>query len=268
MSEAAGLSDVFVLRLMFRLYGLPDQFRASQMDPGAAPNSSAAFYEKKRLLSHFAARKIPVKIWRDGKQIDYSKYLVISALALDTHPGACRALEGSSCGIHERRPLSCRTVPLHYSRIEGSAEADFEAFVGTPGYRCDTSQTAPMILSKGRIVEPQIIKARSDALALADRDRKWSEAIAREVMRGPAGGGRLARIDEIEASAQHGALTVSMRAGWKIAFDQGLMNFEEFDRLIAAQVTLIEQELCDVTLPPDCRETLREMRDEYRLERS
>jgi Fe-S-cluster containining protein len=171
LSEAAALADIFVFRLLFRLYWLPQQARDYVSLQQTERNATAIFYEKKRLLSSFAARKCPARLRRGDKQVDYTKYLMISALALDTSPGACGALMGTRCSIHHRRPLSCRSVPFHYSRVEALAESDLDAFVETTGYRCDTSRTAPVVVDSGRIVASEFAAARSETLAAAQRNR-------------------------------------------------------------------------------------------------
>ena len=93
LSEAAALADVFVFRLMFRLYWLPRSLR----DHGERGEPAAIFYQKKRLLSAFAAHKSSVRLRRNGRAVEHVKYLMISALALDTRPGACSALDGNRC---------------------------------------------------------------------------------------------------------------------------------------------------------------------------
>jgi Fe-S-cluster containining protein len=263
LSEAAALLDVFVFRLMFRLYWLPSQAKDYLEWGNRKQRSSSVFFEKKRLLNAFSARRYQAKGLRDGKRVAFTKYLVISALALDTVDGECGALGGNKCSIHERRPLSCRSVPLHYSRAEANAAADLEAFVGTKGYRCDTSDAAPVILEDGRIVDPMIVAARSRAIEVAGRDRPWSEAIARR-MGGPVSPAlSLPSLEEIEANAGLGALTVSMRAAWMIAADAGLITAGECDRRIGLQLQTIRSELASGRCSTDAIETLREMEKEY-----
>ena len=143
LSEAAALADVFVFMLMFRLYSLPRALSEPSKTAQAQAASSSLFYETKRLLAAHAAHSYPVKVRRGDKTVEQINYLMISALSLDTSPGACRALEANQCRIHARRPIGCRSVPLHYSRAEASAEADLQSFVATPGYGCDTSDEAP-----------------------------------------------------------------------------------------------------------------------------
>ncbi len=270
MSEAAALADVFVFRLMFRLYEVPRTL-AGYLASSAAPGGSGAgpragsgeeYYQSKRLLAAFAARKYATKRRQSGKTVDYTRYLTISALTLDAGTGACAALAEGLCTIYARRPLACRTVPFHYSRPEAAAERDFEAFVGTPGFGCDTGAAAPVVLEAGRIVDAEARRARSDALELAGRGRRWEEAILRRLK---AGGGddALPSLREIEADAPFGATTVSMRVAWQVAAEAGLIGADTLRSLIAAQAAVIDRALAS-RCSPDTRETLGEMRAEYR----
>lgn len=263
LSEAAALLDVFVFRLMFRLYWLPQQVRDYLQGTERQPNSSSVFFEKKRLLSAFCARKYPAKGRRDGKPVAYTKYLLISALALDTIDGECSALSDNKCSIHDRRPLSCRSVPLHYSRAEANAEQDLEAFVRTSGYQCDTSGRAPVILEGGRIVDPQINAARSAAIALAARDHPWSEAIVRRMGSSVSPGLSLPSLAEVEASASLGAVTMSMRAAWQVAADIAFVTPEECNAFVALQLQTVRRELGSGRCAGHSIETLTQMEQEY-----
>ncbi|HEX8937106.1 MAG TPA: YkgJ family cysteine cluster protein [Sphingomicrobium sp.] len=263
LSEAAALADSFVFRLMFRLYwfprGLADYLELNR----ASENAAALFYQKKRLLSAFAAREYPAQLSRRGRAVEHKKYLMISALALDTRHRACSALNGSSCGIYERRPLACRSVPFHYSRADASAESDLKAFVQTPGYACDTSEEAGLVLDKGRLVDPETRRVRAEAMALAQLDRGWSKAIARRMDGGGPEDPLVPSLEEIELNSAFGATTISMRAAWQIALQMGLMHDQEFNELIEAQLTTIDRELAAGNCSQEARETLVEMRAEY-----
>lgn len=253
LSETAALADVFVFRLMFRLYQLP-----------AAPEaggSAELFYQKKRLLAAHAARKYPMKLMRSGKAVAGTNYLMISALAVDTSPGACAALESGRCGIHQRRPLGCRTVPFHYSRVDGLAASDFDAFVATPGYRCETGEAAPLVLQDSRIVNTEMLQARADALAVAERDRSWKDAIVRCMKRG---GDSLPQLRDVEANARFAAMTTSMCIAWQIAVDAGLLGAEGFRAIAEKQLATIERVLETGGRASPEAETLVEMAREYR----
>jgi Fe-S-cluster containining protein len=264
LSEAAALADVFVFRLMFRLYALPRTLAGYRASRSEGAESAEAFHESKRLTAAFAARRRFAKRRQGARAVDYAEYLVISALTLDTGAGACTALSGGRCGIYERRPLACRTLPFHYSRPEASAESALETFVGTPGYRCDTTARAPVVLEAGRIVDPRSRQARRDALELCGQDRGWQQAILRRLK---SGGGSLPSLREIEANAAFGATTVSMRIAWEIAAEAGVIGADQCRTLIAAQAAVIDRELEAASCTPSARETLHEMRAEYRQRR-
>jgi len=265
LSEAAALADVFVFRLMFRLYHLPRSLSGYLDSPEAAVDSAGMFYESKRLLGAFAARQYSSRRRNCGKPVDYTTYLTISALTLDTGAGACTALSGGRCGIYERRPLACRTLPFHYSRPEAAAESDLAAFVATPGYRCDISAAAPLAVEAGRIVDERSRLARGDALELAVDDRRWKDAILRRLKAG-ADDEALPSLRDIEANALFGATTTSMRVAWRIAAEAGLISAESCGGLIAAQAAVIDRQLASPLCPPDARETLGQMRVEYRAQ--
>ena len=265
LAEAAALADIFVFRLMFRLYWLPNHLKDFLAVGEHRPNESALFYGRKRLLGAFAARSWPVKVQRDGKPVEYTKYLSISALALDTSRGACSALRDTECGIHDRRPLSCRSVPFHYSRPEAAAEADLAAFVATPGYRCDASESANIVVKDDRIVCPEMNAARAQAIAVAKADGPWAKAIASRLRVGSAPHWGLPTLQEIEANAEFAATTTSMRIAWQIAADGGLITSKECDRLVELQLHTIDQALTGCSADADTRETLIEMKEEYRL---
>jgi Fe-S-cluster containining protein len=258
LSEAAALADVFVFRLMFRLYSLPRQFDRSGSD------RAELFYQKKRLLAAHAARAYPKKVMRDGKAVEHMHYLMISALALDTRSGACAALDGARCSIHARRPLACRTVPFHYSRTDALAERDFDAFVSSAAYVCNTGADAPVVLERGRIVDEDTLAARSQALAVAEADRPWKEAIVRRMKTGSVAGTSLPDLNDVEANAGLGALTASMRVGWQVGADAGLIGRDELARLVRLQLQTIERELTSGGCNANERGILAEMRMEYR----
>lgn len=256
LSEAAALADVFVFRLMFRLYTLPRAFERSRSD------IPEIFYQKKRLLSAHTARLSSRKSVRNGKPAELVDYLMISALALDTSPGACAALSSGRCSIYEHRPLTCRTVPLHYARPEGLAERDLDEFVSTPGYHCDVGEDAPVVLDSGSIIDAATREAHSQAMSCAENDRRWKDAIVRRMKgsRDPS----LPSLQEVESNAAFGAMTTSMRIGWEIAVEAGLMSGQECRTLIETQLATIERFLGKNGATRDSRQTLQEMESEYR----
>lgn len=257
LSEAAALADVFVFRLMFRVYSLPRSFDRSRTD------TPELFYQKKRLLSAHAARVSLKKQMREGKAVEVVDYLMISALALDTTPGSCAALQSSSCGIYERRPLTCQTVPFHYARAEGLAQRDFDEFVSTPGFRCNTGEEAPAVLERGKIVDQPTLEARGHAMSFVERDRGWKEAIVRKMKN--AGDPSLPTLQEVEANAAIGAMTTSMRVAWQVGAGAGIISESECRKLVETQLALLGREIENGRADSENRQTLREMQREYSL---
>lgn len=263
LAEAAALADVFVFRLMFRLYRVPRAI-ADQGRLLGKPLASKAFYERRRLLDACSVRTSTRRIKDASGAVEVIEALVLSALPLDLPAGACAARQGSSCGIYPRRPVSCRSVPLHYSTPESLAAEELADFVSRPGYRCATGPEAPPILAAGRIVAGEITQARAEALELYQADRPWAAAILARMKPGQPADPSLPTLREVEASAGRGALTTSMRIGWQIAHDAGLIAEAELRRLITQQLDLIERELVMVRHSPAEGETLSEMLAEYR----
>ena len=260
LGEAAGLADQFVFRLLFRLYRWPRN--VADYQPAGVPReqANAQFYETKRLLGAFAAHSYSAKDRHGDKVTEQLCFLTVSALTLDSGNGACTALSEGRCSIYERRPLACRSVPLHYSRGEAFAQQDLAAFLATPGYACDSGPLAPLLLQDGKIADPAVLAARSAALEQAEADRRWKGAIVKAMK---AGDPNLPSLREIEANAGRGAMTTSMRAGWQVAYTAGLIDAAALRALIEAQAAAIERQLAQPALAAPARQTLTEMRREY-----
>ena len=260
LGEAAGLADQFVFRLLFRLYRWPRNVADYQHTGVPREQANAQFYETKRLLGAFAAHSYSAKDRHGDKVTEQLCFLTVSALTLDSGNGACTALSEGRCSIYERRPLACRSVPLHYSRGAAFAQQDLDAFVIRPGYGCDSGPLAPLLLQDGKIADPAVLAARAGALGQAEADRRWKGAIVKAMK---AGDPNLPSLREIEANAGRGAMTTSMRAGWQIAHAAGLIDAAALRGLIEAQTAAIERQLDQPALAATARQTLTEMRGEY-----
>jgi Fe-S-cluster containining protein len=262
LSEAAGLADVFIFRLMFRIYRMPrhlSDYSKAENDPQMAK----AYFEKKQLLSQFAARKNSVTARNARKSVEYTQYLILSALPMDIPIGGCGALLNKHCSIYDRRPLSCRTVPFQYSRPEALAERDFDAFVARPSYHCETGSGAEIVLKNGKIVQSDFLRGRTSAIELAGMDCVWNNAILYRMKHNRGSSMALPKLKDIEANAPLGAMTTSMRVAWNIAADAGLLSDAEYQELVSNQLSIIERELNEARCMPDDRRLLAQMRTEY-----
>ena len=256
LGEAAALADVFVLQLLLRLYSLPRSL-GDYVSELPRDQASAEFYQTKRLLSAFAAASWNAKVQRGGQVVDYVQYLSLSVLPLDLGTGACTALNGTRCSIYARRPLSCRSVPLHYSRADAFAARDLDAFVVTPGYVCATGSDAPLVIADGQIADPAMRAARAAAVARAVADQPWTKAIVK-AMKAESHPG-LPSLREVEANAPYGALTTAMTLGWQIAADAGVMTPADYRAALAAQVAAIARASALPSLSADTRQSLAQL---------
>ena len=175
LSEATALAGTFVTSLLFKVHSLPLSDRSKWSSQWWQNRESRiplrpALDEAQRHLRQFAARRI-------DKTRDRQVFLDISAIVDDAGEGRCTALIDGLCSIYDARPLSCRTVPLHYSRAPSTLQAYLDRFSGTPGYRCDTTATAPVIVDGNKVLDRQIATARERAIVLARQDRRWKERL-------------------------------------------------------------------------------------------
>lgn len=257
LSEAAALADHFVFRLMFRAYDLP------ATPPAGSPIERVAFFERKRMLRAFSARSWPV---RHGQGA--TRYLVLSALALDGGKGACPALVENRCSIWAERPLTCRSVPLHYSIPDAALVARVDAFVATPGHACDTGPDAPLLIVDGRPADPAFAAPRAEAVELTEREARWKQAIVTQMRPGQSFSDSLPTREQIDQHASAHALTAPMAVGWQVAALAGLMDESSVADLVGRQLRCIDQELASQRWDAAERETLVEMRADYSRNRS
>jgi Fe-S-cluster containining protein len=264
ISEAEFFSDVFVFQLMFRLYRIPRTI-GDLKKSGAESMKSDVFGQQKKMLTHFSRRTTTFKFRGDGKSIDYVQFLLISALPLNVPDGKCAALKENKCSIYDRRPVSCRSVPIHYSRPSALAESDLANFVSRPGFQCNISIDADLLVQDGEILDPNIVKARGDAKEMAIAEQSWGEAIIRRMKHSGAARSEIPTLQQIEENASIGAMTTSMRIGWEIAAEAGLISQERLAELLTNQLDVIERFLVFPISNKDESIMLREMRQEYQM---
>lgn len=257
LGEAAALADVFVWQMLLRLYSLPRSI--ANFAAGGAPReqASAQFFESRKLLDTFAARTFHAKAMVDGKPQQRTFYLTISALAFDPVGAGCPALSGPTCSIHPRRPLTCRSVPLHYSRALAFAAEDLDRFTATPGYGCAIGADAPLVLVGGTVVDPQLAAARADAAAQSDRDAAWKAALVKAMKRGDP---RVPTLAKIEQNAARGALTAPMHGGWEIAAEAGLLEPGRLEHLKQQQHVALDRLLASPAITLAAAQIIAEQR--------
>lgn len=244
LSEATALAGTFITAMFFRVWSLPlhkSSKRAAEWwkSQGSALPAAEALEENRRHLRHFAARET----------IDRAKgrslHLTISALTIDREAGRCPALQGGLCGIYESRPLSCRTVPLHYAKPLSLLGSALDKFTRTPDYLCDVSPDAPIVLDAAGVTEASVQQARADALKAAEVDRCWKNEIVSlmdDAYAAPSAG--LPTYGDVLKNSDAGfGSSVSMLVAWRIARGAGLMTQQTFRDVCERQIRLLNEEL-------------------------
>jgi Fe-S-cluster containining protein len=256
LSEATALAGTFVTSLIFKAHSMPLSERSGRAAQWWREQESrvplrAALEEKRRHLALFSSRR------RSERRNDREVYLTISAIVDDYGNGKCPALRGRLCGIYDYRPLTCRTVPLHYSRQASVLQSYVDQFTTTPGYECNTT-TSPAILSGSRIVSAELRLHRDRAVALAKADRRWKEQIL-SFMDNSAKAARvgLPTYEAILNNTENGYATLlPMIVGWRVAEYCGLISPADLRGLCEKTVALIESEVARSPEPAELRELL------------
>lgn len=176
--------------------------------------------------------------------------------SVDTPLGPGPALIDTVCGIYERRPQTCRTVPLHYSRPTSTLVGYLDGFVATPGYACETTD-APEILRGSEILSVEAREGREAALRIAQSDRDWKDALVGLMQTGAsAKAAGLPTFEDVLSNSDRGyASMVPIHVAWRAAAEAGLMTGSTFEDLIRKQIALAERA---VASRPDRHEALAE----------
>ena len=74
----------------------------------------------------------------------------------------------------------------------------------------------------------------------------------------------LPSLDEVRANAAYGAMTTSMRIGWEIAADAGLINEASYRAVVAEQVATLSGELAPAAATPLTGKRFERWGGEYR----
>jgi hypothetical protein len=247
LSEATALVDTFITSLYIRIWNLPlakgsKRVTQAAQRQGNELTEQAALEEHRRQLGHFSARD---KIDRSRGR---SLHLTISARTVDREKGRCPALIDKRCGVYEKRPLSCRAVPLHFSQPDALLARSLDAFVRLPGYRCDTSVHAPVVFDGERVTDAPMQQARDDALKLAKSDLDWKKAIL-SLMDDP-GAASAAGLPTYEDVVRHSdsgfASSVPMLAAWRVAKNVGIIAPSVFEEICEKQIALLKLEIARV----------------------
>ncbi len=240
LSEATALAGTFITRVMFKVHSLPLHETGRRAALWRETQRSElpirqALVETREHHSRFSVRD----------EIDKGKgrslHLTISAVAVDVEPARCPALRGNICGIYDARPLTCRTVPLHYSRPSSFLAGDLDEFATKPGHDCNVSASAPVVLEGQTILDEALSKSRLAAYECQVFDYAWKrEIVAAMDDAETAAACGLPSHELVQQNSDRGvASAVSMLAAWRIARRLGVLSDRSFERLCRDQTHLI-----------------------------
>lgn len=242
LSEATALAGSFVTSVIFKVHSIPLNERTDRAahwwdKQGSRIPLRAGFEEKRRHLTMFASRH------RTEKRNDRDIYLEISSIVDDYASGRCPALVGNLCSIYDHRPLTCRTVPLHYSRQPSILQSYIDQFTATKGYECNTT-SSPVVLDGSNIVSPNLRSYRERAIQMAKGDRKWKAHLL-SFMDDPEAADRanLPTYETVLNNSENGCATLlPMIVAWRVAEHRGLISPDEFRSICEKQIVIIKAE--------------------------
>jgi len=134
---------------------------------------------------------------------------------------------------------------MHYSRAPSTLGRYIDSFTSTPGYRCDTTPSAPMVLNGNEVLDPLICEHRNQAIELAKIDRTWKKHMLQLMDDDKqAGAAQLPTFKAVIENANRGYFTqLPMIVAWRAAMRIGLLSSADFTDICRKQLALIKARL-------------------------
>ncbi len=182
--EAIGLGDTFVANLVYKLSRVPRQgnevgSRDLVMEGDFAGIDRDLYTREVGAI----VRRAGVRV---GAEPGWDVFLTISVRPWTYASAvACPALDVTNghCLVHERRPTTCKSVPLGYDVPDALLVPAYRAVVARGkellGYACDTSTSAPVLLQDGVLVSDEYRAAREEGAKLDEGNRALAERLLR-----------------------------------------------------------------------------------------
>lgn len=238
VTEAIALGDVFVPSLVYKVARAPKEgnevgLRDVFVEPEFAEMDRNAYVDA--VLDTVKRTGVLV-----GNQPGWDIYITITARPwIYPRVGGCPALENKLCKIHDRRPYTCRTVPLSYEVPDAMLVPAFRAVVekgkSLRGYECDTSNAAPTFLKDGKLLDAGYAKDRAAGLAAAEKERPLAERILSSRMLPPL-------TEILKASGGQSTLSVSFFGAAVEAKNEGLIDDAGLKRFCEQQIAILERD--------------------------
>ncbi len=240
--EAAHLGDVFVPALVYRLTSLPKDDNEAAF-ASLAPHPHFKGMDGRELVMRLRQSSAVLSAGAVVSEPGWDHHVSVTARAWTYALPNCPALgaDGKLCTIHDRRPHTCRTVPVRYDVPAGLLVRSFRGVIdagvaSAHPFECDLSDAAPVLLRDSEVVSEEYATARkagADA-AIAEKD------LCARILESPL----LPPLREVFGHLRRAQLVaVSFHGAVAAAFDLGLLDAPAVRSFCSAQITLLDREI-------------------------
>lgn len=240
--EAVKLGDVFVPSIVYRLTSLPrDDNEAAYASLKPHPHFAGMDGRELvgRLRESTAVRAAGAVVAEAG----WDHHVSITARAWIYPSRFCPALDADHvrCTIHERRPQTCRTVPIRYDVPEGLLVRAFRGVVdagmaSSDPFECDVSATAPVLLRDEKVVDADYASARQAGIDAALAEKELTAYMLRSPLLPPI-------RDVYQQLRRSKLLSVSFPGAVAAAHDLKMMDDAAVEKFCNAQLALLAKEI-------------------------
>lgn len=236
--EAVRLGDVFVPALVYRLTSLPKDDNEAAF-ASLSPHRHFRGMDGRELVARLRESSAVKSAGAVVSEAGWDHHVSITARPWTYATLWCTALDAEHrrCTIHERRPHTCRTVPIRYDVPAGLLVRAFRGVLGDgQGFECDVSDAAPVLLRDGECVDPEYAAARKEGFDAAVAEKELCGRLLTSPILPP--------FKDVYAALRRGQLlSVSFHGAVATAHDMGLLDNAAVRTFAAAQIARLEREI-------------------------
>jgi len=240
--EAIRLGDVFVPSIVYRVTSVPNDDNEAAL-ASLKPHRHFAGMDARELVSRLRESSAVRGAGAVVREPGWEHHLSVTSRPWTFPAPHCPALgaDGKACTIHERRPHTCRTVPVRYDVPEGLVVRAFRGTVDAgraarDPWECDVSDAAPVLIRDGVVVDPAYAAARAAGVEAALAERELSARILTSPL--------LPKIADVFPRLRGGQLvSVSFHGALAAAHDLGLVDHAAARAFCDAQLALLDREI-------------------------
>jgi Fe-S-cluster containining protein len=238
--EAFGLGDVFIPSIAYKLTRIPKDdneagFASIKVHADFEGMSPREFV--KDIRESVAVRAGAMLTGEPG----WDAYIFVTARPWHYKRAGCPALDGKRCTIHDRRPMTCRTVPVRYDVPESLLVRAFHGTVtkgkaASDPYECDTSDKAPVFIENGELKDQAYVRDRKVAIDAAMDEKQLGERLLVSPYLPPL-------QEVVDRLRRSGPFSVSFHAAVVHASDMGKIDKAAALAFCGGQIGMLEREI-------------------------